>query len=111
MKKTIALLLISLLVVSFAAGCGKSEPAKPAAPAQPAKAEPIIIAYTPWNGYGALFVAAQKGMFSTLPLNQDQIIVLREQHGIYMTDAARINVAGLRHADIPRFVEALRAVA
>ena len=63
MKKTIALLLISLLVVSFAAGCGKSEPAKPAAPAQPAKAEPIIIAYTPWNGYGALFVAAQKGMF------------------------------------------------
>ncbi len=56
-------------------------------------------------------IAAQKGMFSTLPLNQDQIIVLREQHGIYMTDAARINVAGLRHADIPRFVEALRAVA
>ena len=60
MKKTIALLLISLLVVSFAAGCGKSEPAKPA---PKAKAEPIIIAYTPWNGYGALFVAAQKGMF------------------------------------------------
>ena len=60
MKKTIALLLISLLVVSFAAGCGKNEPAKPA---PTAKAEPIIIAYTPWNGYGALFVAAQKGMF------------------------------------------------
>ena len=63
MKKTIALLLISLLVLSFAAGCGKSEPAKPAQPAPAAKAEPIIIAYTPWNGYGALFVAAQKGMF------------------------------------------------
>jgi NitT/TauT family transport system substrate-binding protein len=60
MKKTIALLLISMLVLSFAAGCGKSEPAKPA---PTAKAEPIIIAYTPWNGYGALFVAAQKGMF------------------------------------------------
>ena len=56
-------------------------------------------------------IAAQKGMFSTLPLNQEQIMVLREQHCIYMTDAARINVAGLRHADIPRFVEALRAVA
>ena len=41
MKKTIALLLISLLVVSFAAGCGKNEPAKPA---PTAKAEPIIIA-------------------------------------------------------------------
>ncbi|MDZ4690338.1 aromatic amino acid transaminase [Terricaulis sp.] len=56
-------------------------------------------------------IAAQKGMFSTLPLNGDQINVLRETHGIYMTDAARINVAGLRESDIPRFVEALKAVA
>lgn len=56
-------------------------------------------------------IAAQKGMFSTLPLSEAQVAALREQHGIYMTDAARINVAGLREADIPRFVEALRAVA
>lgn len=56
-------------------------------------------------------IAAQKGMFSTLPLNEEQIVRLREEHGIYMTDAARINVAGLRRADIPRFVEALKAVA
>ncbi|MGD9965919.1 MAG: aromatic amino acid transaminase [Hyphomonadaceae bacterium] len=56
-------------------------------------------------------IADQKGMFSTLPLNEAQVTALRERHGIYMTDAARINVAGLREADIPRFVEALRAVA
>ncbi len=56
-------------------------------------------------------IAAQKGMFSTLPLDEAQIARLREEHGIYMTDAARINVAGLRRADIPRFVEALKAVA
>ncbi len=56
-------------------------------------------------------IAAQKGMFSTLPLSEAQVVELREQHGIYMTDAARINVAGLREADIPRFVEALKAVA
>jgi aromatic-amino-acid transaminase len=56
-------------------------------------------------------IADQKGMFSTLPLNEAQVAALREQHGIYMTDAARINVAGLREADIPRFVEALKAVA
>lgn len=56
-------------------------------------------------------IADQKGMFSTLPLNSEQITTLRERYGIYMTDAARINVAGLHHADIPRFVEALRAVA
>mgnify|MGYP000716392313 CR=1 FL=1 len=56
-------------------------------------------------------IAAQKGMFSTLPLSEAQVVTLRDQHGIYMTDSARINVAGLREADIPRFVEALRAVA
>ena len=50
-------------------------------------------------------------MFSTLPLNEAQIVTLRETHGIYMTDAARINVAGLSVADMPRFVEALKAVA
>ncbi len=55
-------------------------------------------------------VALHKGMFSTLPLTGDQISALREAHGIYMTDAARINVAGLRLADIPRFVAALNAV-
>lgn len=56
-------------------------------------------------------IAAQKGMFSTLPLSEAQVTALREQHGIYMTDAARINVAGLREADISRFVETLKAVA
>jgi aromatic-amino-acid transaminase len=56
-------------------------------------------------------IAGQKGMFSTLPLSEPQIVTLRERHGIYMTDAARVNVAGLRMADIPRFVEALKAVA
>jgi len=55
-------------------------------------------------------IAGQKGMFSTLPLSEAQVTALREQHVIYMTDSARINVAGLRAADIPRFVEALNAV-
>jgi aromatic-amino-acid transaminase len=56
-------------------------------------------------------IAAQKGMFSTLPLTEAQVVTLREVYGIYMTDSARINVAGLREAEIPRFVEALKAVA
>jgi aromatic-amino-acid transaminase len=56
-------------------------------------------------------IAAQKGMFSTLPLSEAQVVTLREQHAIYMSDSGRINVAGLREADVPRFVEALKAVA
>jgi len=56
-------------------------------------------------------ITAQKGMFSTLPLTEVQVATLREVHGIYMTEGARINVAGLSEADIPRFVEALKAVA
>lgn len=56
-------------------------------------------------------IADQKGMFSTLPLSETQVTELRQTHAIYMTDAARINVAGLRDADIPRFIEALKAVA
>jgi aromatic-amino-acid transaminase len=55
-------------------------------------------------------IAAQKGMFSTLPLSREQIATLRDAHRIYMTDAGRINVAGLRQADTPRFLDALAAV-
>ncbi|MBY0563091.1 MAG: aromatic amino acid transaminase [Hyphomonadaceae bacterium] len=55
-------------------------------------------------------IAAQQGMFSTLPLSDAQIASLRDEHGIYVTDAGRINVAGLREMDIERFVAALRAV-
>jgi aromatic-amino-acid transaminase len=56
-------------------------------------------------------IAGQKGMFSTLPLSFSQIETLRRDHGVYMTDAGRINVAGLCAADLPRFLEALQKVA
>jgi aromatic-amino-acid transaminase len=55
-------------------------------------------------------VGAQRGMFSTLPLKDDQIKTLREQYGVYMTDLARINIAGLPERDMDRFLAALRAV-
>lgn len=56
-------------------------------------------------------IGAQKGMFSTLPLSETQIVTLREKHGVYMTDAGRINVAGLPANEFDRFIEALKAVA
>ncbi len=55
-------------------------------------------------------IAKQKGMFSTLPLSPAQIEALRSEHGVYMTDSGRINVAGLPERDVARFIEALRAV-
>jgi aromatic-amino-acid transaminase len=56
-------------------------------------------------------IASQKGMFSTLPLSAAQIEALRTQHGVYVTDAGRINVAGLGDSDTRRFADALSAVA
>jgi aromatic-amino-acid transaminase len=70
-----------------------------------------LLAEARVNSIPMSLIASQKGMFSTLPLSETQVATLRDEHCIYMTDAARINVAGLREADIPRFVEALKAVA
>lgn len=56
-------------------------------------------------------IGAQKGMFSTLPLTPEQITALRETHGVYMTDAGRVNVAGLPANEFDRFIDALKAVA
>lgn len=63
------------------------------------------------NALPMQLIAAQKGMFSTLPLTPAQIEALRNEHGVYMTDSGRINVAGLPARDMERFLNALRAVA
>lgn len=62
------------------------------------------------NSMPMQLIADQKGMFSTLPLSLAQVETLRKEHGVYMTDLARINVAGLLKRDIGRFVDALKAV-
>ncbi|SMD10626.1 ABC transporter substrate-binding protein [Sporomusa malonica] len=61
-KKLISLLLMAAMLAMVVAGCGANKPAQQAAP-QAAEKKPIIIAYTPWTGYGPLFVAKEKGMF------------------------------------------------
>ncbi|HWR41630.1 ABC transporter substrate-binding protein [Sporomusa sp.] len=61
-KKLVTLLLLAAMLAMVVAGCGSSKPAQQAAP-QAAEKKPIIIAYTPWTGYGALFVAKEKGIF------------------------------------------------
>ena len=67
-----------------------------------------------YQNVGAVDLAAvgrQNGLFSTLDLSKDQVMAMRESHGIYMAASGRINVAGLNMANIPHFVEALRSVA
>lgn len=56
------------------------------------------------------FVARHRGMFSRLGLSPDQVLTLREDHGVYMVGDSRINVAGLRPDIIDRLARAIAAV-
>ena len=60
-KKLVSMLLLAAMLAMVVAGCGGNKPAEKAS--QGGEKKPIIIAYTPWTGYGALFVAKEKGMF------------------------------------------------
>jgi aspartate/tyrosine/aromatic aminotransferase len=53
------------------------------------------------------YIGRQFGMFSMLPLSRDQVLALRERHGIYMADSGRFNIVGIADADIDRFVAAV----
>ena len=52
-------------------------------------------------------VTRQKGMFSLLPLTAEQMIALREKHAIYGMLNGRINIAGLKQAQVGYLAEAL----
>jgi aromatic-amino-acid transaminase len=41
------------------------------------------------------FIANHRGMFSRLGLNTEQVLALREVHGMYIVGDSRINIAGL----------------
>ncbi len=56
------------------------------------------------------FIARQRGMFSFLGVDTAQVHALREQHHVYMTDDSRINIAGLRAANIEYFAKAVAQV-
>ena len=52
-------------------------------------------------------VAQQTGMFALLPLSRAAVTELRINHGIYMMDNGRANIAGLTSENLPRFAAAL----
>ena len=49
----------------------------------------------------------QNGLFSIVPLTKDQVLEMREKHGVYMAGSGRINVAGLTMANIDKFIDAV----
>ncbi|MQV97044.1 aminotransferase class I/II-fold pyridoxal phosphate-dependent enzyme [Sinorhizobium medicae] len=53
---------------------------------------------TRWQSLAA--VADQEGMFSMLPLSEAEVMRLRTEHAIYMPASGRINIAGLKTAEV-----------
>jgi aromatic-amino-acid transaminase len=53
------------------------------------------------------YIDAQNGMFSMLPLSEEQVLELREEKGIYMAGSGRINIVGLSDDNVERFAAAV----
>ena len=52
----------------------------------------------------------QNGLFAMLPVTKEQVLALREEHGIYMAGSGRINIAGLTMDNIDKFIGAIAEV-
>ena len=52
----------------------------------------------------------QNGLFSIVPLSPEQVLAMREKHGVYMAGSGRINVAGLTMGNIDKFIAAVADV-
>ncbi len=55
-------------------------------------------------------LGTQNGLFSVLPVTKEQVVQLRDEHGIYMAGSGRINVAGLTMDNIDKFIAAIAEV-
>ena len=67
-----------------------------------------LTAAYPQRDFG--YIAKQRGMFSYLGVDTNQVRELRAKHHVYMTDDSRINIAGLRAQNIEYFAEAVARV-
>ena len=56
------------------------------------------------------FIVHQKGMFSFAGITPEQVDALRQKHGIYAVRSGRINVAGIRTANLDRLTGAIADV-
>jgi aromatic-amino-acid transaminase len=55
-------------------------------------------------------MGGQNGLFSIVPLTPEQVLAMREKHGVYMAGSGRINVAGLTMGNIDKFIAAVADV-
>ena len=56
------------------------------------------------------YIQHEKGMFSFLGINPEQVLTLKQQHSIYMVNSSRISVAGLSDRNMGYVVESLMKV-
>ncbi len=56
------------------------------------------------------FIARQHGMFSLLPLNETQVLALRDRHGVYVAGNGRANLCGVNKGNVDHLCGALSDV-
>lgn len=56
------------------------------------------------------FIEKERGMFSFLGLNREQVVRLREEFHIYMIESSRINIAGINAANVDYTADSIAAV-
>ena len=57
-----------------------------------------------------LDISHQKGMFSLLPLTENQMRILQDEFAIYGMPNGRINIAGLKMTEIPQLTDAIMSI-
>ena len=53
------------------------------------------------------FIAQHRGMFSRLGATPEQVVAMREKHGIYLVGDSRLNIAGLTAETVPVLARAI----
>jgi aspartate/tyrosine/aromatic aminotransferase len=56
------------------------------------------------------FIERQYGMFSLLPVDERQVLALRERHGVYVAANGRANICGVNEGNVDHLCEALADV-
>ena len=56
------------------------------------------------------FISNQKGMFSFLGVNQEQVTRLKEEFSVYMVDSSRISIAGITEGNVDYLAESIAKV-